>query len=195
MCIKLVSIINILQITFENSSEHKYDIFSKMSICQQDAQGVQSVLAQSWVVSFADVILVVNEVILIQVVLMPVYLVERITMSSPPSELAPYTFAPYFLSSPCNGITPDSSQITHLDIYLKHTCELAWVIGGNLCSESEEHFNKKTPSTYLKSNLQFQYKKPALILNKKGKSKSKVMYHTSQACVFCLTCQDFIFYS
>ena len=46
MCIKLVSIINILQITFENSSEHKYDISTKMSICQQDAQGVQSVLAQ-----------------------------------------------------------------------------------------------------------------------------------------------------
>lgn len=97
----------------------------------------------------------VNEVILIQVVLIPVYLVERITMSSPPSELAPYKFAPYFLSSPCIGITPDSSQITHLDIYLKHTCELAWVIEGNLCNESEEHFNKKTPSTYLKSNLQY----------------------------------------
>ena len=140
-----------------------------MSICQQDAQGVQSVHAQSWVVSFADVILVVIEVILIQVVLIPVYLVERISMSSPPSELAPYKFAPYFLSSPCNGITPDSSQITHLDIYLKHTCELAWVIEGNLCNESEEHFNKKTPSTYLKSNLQIQYKKSPLILIKKRK--------------------------
>ena len=88
-------------------------------------------------------------------------------MSSPPSELAPYKFAPYFLSSSCNGITPDSSQITHLDIYLKHTCELAWVIEGNLCNESEEHFNKKTPSTYLKSNLQIQYKKSPLILIKK----------------------------
>ena len=67
-------------------------------------------------------------------------------------------FAPYFRSSPCNGITPNSIQITQLDIYLKHTCELAWVIEGNLCNESEEHFNKKTPSTYFKSNLQIQYK-------------------------------------
>ena len=169
MCIKLVSIISILQTTFENLSDRKYEVFIKMSICQKDAQGVQSVHAQSWVVSFADVILVVIEVILIQVVLIPVYLVERISMSSPPSELAPYKFAPYFLSSPCNGITPDSSQITHLDIYLKHTCELAWVIEGNLCNESEEHFNKKTPSTYLKSNLQIQYKKSPLILIKKRK--------------------------
>ena len=167
-----------------------------MSICQQNVQGVKSVHAQSWVVSFADVILVVIEVILIQVVLIPVYLVARISMSSPPSELAPYKFAPYFLSSPCNAITPNSSQITHLDIYLKHTCELAWVMEGNLRNElSEEHFNKKTPSTYFKSNLQIQHKKPPLILNKKGKSNSKVMYHTSQACVSCLACQHFIFYS
>ena len=41
----------------------------------------------------------------------------------PPSELAPYKFAPYFLSSPWNGITPNSSKTTHLNTYLKHTCE------------------------------------------------------------------------
>ena len=35
---------------------------------------------------------------------------------------------------------------------------MAWVIEGNLCNESEQHFNKKTPSTYFKSNLQIQYK-------------------------------------
>ena len=40
------------------------------------------------------------------------------------------------------GITPNSLhaiQITHLDIHLKHTWELAWVIKGNLC---------KTPSKF-----------------------------------------------
>lgn len=47
MCIKLVSIISILQTTFENLSDRKYEVFIKMSICQKDAQGVQSVYAQS----------------------------------------------------------------------------------------------------------------------------------------------------
>ena len=34
------------------------------------------------------------------------------------------------------GITPNSlypRQITHLDIHLKHTWELAWLFEGNLC--------------------------------------------------------------
>ena len=112
MCIKLVSIISILQTTFENLSERKYEVFIKMSICQKDAQGVQSVHAQSWVVSFADVILVVIEVILIQVVLIPVYLVEIISMSSPPSELALYV---------CPLLSKFTMQWNNSKFYSNHT--------------------------------------------------------------------------
>ena len=35
--------------------------------------------------------------------------IKWIPVSLPPSELAPYKFAPYFLSSPWNGVTPNSS--------------------------------------------------------------------------------------
>ena len=137
--------------------------FSSMSICQQDAQGVQSVHAQSWVVSFADVLLAVIEVILIQVFLVPIYLVERISVSSSPSELVPYKFSTFFLSSPCNGITPNSSQITHLDIYLKHTCELAWVIKENLRNESEELFDKQKSVLISNPTFRFNTKKASTL--------------------------------